>query len=101
PLARRMGLTTSEPALPRPLTEAGTINRLGAEVLEYPIAAEEAIVGRRVRDLGLPRDAVVNVIVRDDEAIPPRGSTRLRAGDRIHVLIRQESARELYEIRAR
>jgi potassium/hydrogen antiporter len=54
-----------------------------------------------VRDLGLPRDAVVNVIVRDDQAIPPRGTTRLRAGDRLHVLIRQESARELYEIRDR
>ena len=54
-----------------------------------------------MRDLGLPRDAVVNVIVRDDQAIPPRGTTRLRAGDRLHVLIRQESARELYEIRDR
>jgi len=30
-LARRLGLTTSHPALPRPLAEAGTIRRLGAE----------------------------------------------------------------------
>ena len=98
PLARRMGLTTSEPALPRPLTEAGTINRLGAEVLEYPIADDDAIVGRRVRDLGLPRDAVVNVIVRDNEAIPPRGSTRLRAGDILHVLMRLQSARHVHAL---
>jgi cell volume regulation protein A len=101
PLARRFGVTTSEPALPRPLAEGGTIRRLGAEILEYPVDEEDAIVGHRVRDLGLPRDAVVNVIVRDDQAIPPRGTTRLRAGDRLHVLIRQESARELYEIRDR
>ena len=94
-------MTTSEPALPRPLAEGGTIRRLGAEILEYPIADDDAIVGHRVRDLGLPRDAVVNVIVRDDQAIPPRGTTRLRAGDRLHVLIRQESARELYDIRDR
>ena len=100
-LAARLGVTTSEPALPRPLAEGGTIRRLGAEILEYPIADDDAIVGHRVRDLGLPRDAVVNVIVRDDQAIPPRGTTRLRAGDRIHVLIRQESARELYELRDR
>jgi cell volume regulation protein A len=92
PLARRLGLTTAEPALPRPLAEPGTIRRLGAEVLEYPIAADDAIVGARVRDLGLPRDAVVNVIVRDDQAIPPRGSTRLRAEDRLHVLLRHEAA---------
>jgi potassium/hydrogen antiporter len=48
-----------------------------------------------VRDLGLPREAVVNVLVRGDEAIPPRGSTRLQAGDRLHVLIRQEAAQEV------
>jgi cell volume regulation protein A len=101
PLAARFGATTSEPALPRPLAEGGTIRRLGAEILEYPVADDDAIVGHRVRDLGLPRDAVVNVIVRDEQAIPPRGTTRLRAGDHLHVLIRQESARELYEIRDR
>jgi cell volume regulation protein A len=91
PLARGLRLTTSEPALPRPLAESGTIRRLGAEVLEYQIAEDDAIVGARVRDLGLPRDAVVNVIVRDERAIPPRGSTRLRAGDELHVLVNEES----------
>jgi cell volume regulation protein A len=95
PFAKRLGLTTSDPALPRPLAEAGTIRRLGAEILEYPIAPEDAIAGARVRDLALPRDAVVNVIVRGDEAVPPRGSTRLRPGDRIHVLVRQSAANDV------
>ena len=94
-VARRLRMTTSTPALPRPLVEAGTIRRLGAEVLEYPIAPEDAIAGAAVRDLGLPRDAVVNVIVRGDEAIPPRGSTRLRPGDRLHVLLRTSAAKEV------
>jgi cell volume regulation protein A len=91
-VARRLKLTTTEPALPRPLAESGTIRRLGAEVLEYPVAPGDAIAGARVRDLGLPRDAVVNVIVRDGKAIPPRGSTLLVAGDRLHLLISEESA---------
>jgi cell volume regulation protein A len=49
-------------------------------------------VGLRVRELGMPRDALLNVIVRGNEAIPPRGSTRIEAGDRLHVLVRQEAA---------
>jgi cell volume regulation protein A len=98
PLARRLGLTTSQPALPSPLAEAGTIRRLGAEVLEYPVGEGDAIVGARVRDLGLPREAVVNVIVRGDQAIPPRGATRLRAGDRVHVLMRREAARRVPDL---
>jgi potassium/hydrogen antiporter len=98
PGARLLGATTTEPAMPRPLAEAGTIRRLGAEVLEYPIGDDDAVVGARVRDLGLPREAVVNVIVRGDEAIPPRGSTILRAGDRLHVLLRSELSRDVHRI---
>jgi potassium/hydrogen antiporter len=98
PGARWLGATTDEPALPRPLAEAGTIRRLGAEVLEYPVGPEDAVVGARVRDLGLPREAVVNVIVRGGEAIPPRGSTILRAGDRLHVLLRSELSRDVHRI---
>ena len=98
PLAKRLGVTTSEPALPEPLAEAGTISRLGAEILEYPVAPGDAIAGHRVRDLGLPREAVVNVIVRGDQAIPPRGSTRLREGDQVHVLLRQSEAKRVPEL---
>jgi potassium/hydrogen antiporter len=98
PGARLLGATTTEPAMPRPLAEAGTIRRLGAEILEYPIGDDDAVVGARVRDLGLPREAVVNVIVRGDEAIPPRGSTILRAGDRLHVLLRSELSRDVHRI---
>jgi potassium/hydrogen antiporter len=100
-LAHRLGVTTTEPALPRPLSEAGTIRRLGAEVVEVSIAEGDAIAGARVRDLALPRDAVVNVIVRGRDAIPPRGSTRLHPGDRLHVLVRQEAAREMPALQER
>jgi cell volume regulation protein A len=92
PVARRLGVTTSQPALPRPLAETGTIRGLGAEIVEYPVAPNDAIVGRVVRDLGLPRDALLSVIVRGDEAILPRGSTRIEADDRLHVVVRQEVA---------
>jgi potassium/hydrogen antiporter len=98
PLARRLGVTTSEPALPRPLAETGTIRRLGAEIVEYPVAPDDAIVGRVVRDLGLPRDALLSVIVRGEEAILPRGSTRIEAGDRLHVVVRQEVARQVPQL---
>lgn len=94
PLARALGVTTNEPALPRPLAETGVIRRLGAEIVEYPVGPEDAIVGRRVRDLGLPREALLSVIVRGDQAIPPRGSSLVMAGDRLHVMVRQEVSHE-------
>jgi cell volume regulation protein A len=88
PLARRLGLTTEEPALPRRLFESGRIRRMGGEVIAFRLPAGAAASGHLVRELELPREALVNVIVRDGHAIPPRGSTELREGDELHVLVR-------------
>jgi cell volume regulation protein A len=101
PLARKLGLTTDEPAMPSPIAETGTIRRLGAEVVEYPVHDDDAIVGLRTRELELPREALVSVIVRESEAILPRGSTRIAGGDRLHVLVRQEAAPEVRDLIAR
>lgn len=100
-LAARLGVTTDEPAVPRPLVEVSTIRRLGAENVEYRVADEDALVGARVRDLGLPREALLNVIVRGDEALLPRGSTRVEADDRLHLLVRREVAGSMGDILAR
>ena len=101
PLARWLRATTEEPALPRPLVEVGSIRQLGADVVEVPIHEGDAVIGVRVRDLGLPRDALVNVLVRNDEALPPRGSTRLEAGDLLYIVARQSAVASLREARER
>jgi potassium/hydrogen antiporter len=95
PLAKRLGLTTDEPALPRRLFESGRIRRMGGDVIAYRLPPGAAAAGRRVRELELPREALVNVIVRDGHAIPPRGSTELQEGDELHILVRSELREEV------
>jgi cell volume regulation protein A len=101
PLARRLGLTTDEPALPRRLLESGRIRRMGGDVVSYRLRPGAAAAGHLVRELGLPREALVNVIVRDGTAIPPRGSTELREGDELHVLVRGELREEVEQLTRR
>jgi cell volume regulation protein A len=98
PLAKRLGLTSDEPALPRPLIETGTIRRLGGESFIWQVRDGDAAVGRMVKDLGVPRDGLVNLIVRGGEALPPRGSTEIAGGDELHVVIRQESFDQVEEL---
>jgi cell volume regulation protein A len=98
PLASRLGLTTDEPALPRRLLESGRIRRMGGDVVSYRLRPGAAAAGHVVRELGLPREALVNVIVRDGRAIPPRGSTELREGDELHILVRGELRDEVEEL---
>ncbi len=98
PLATRLGLTTDEPALPRRLFESGRIQRLGGDVIAYRLEPGAAAAGYPIRELGLPREALVNVIVRDGRAIPPRGSTEVREGDELHILVRGELREEVEEL---
>jgi cell volume regulation protein A len=101
PVARWLGVTSDEAAIPAPLVEPVLLNRLGAETMQFPVRASDAIAGLPVRELGLPREALLNVIVRGERAIPPRGSTIIQDGDQLHVLVRQEVALEFRELMRR
>ena len=46
----------------------------------------DRLVGRPLRKVPLPGDALVLMIVRDGEVVFPRGNTRLRSGDRITLV---------------
>ncbi|HWT25303.1 MAG TPA: potassium/proton antiporter [Solirubrobacteraceae bacterium] len=101
PVARRLGVTSGEPESSAGIVEVGVVRQLGGEVIEHTIAPGDAAAGARIRELGLPRDALVSLVVRGSEALLPRGSTRLEAGDRLLVLVRREVARDLAGLVAR
>jgi cell volume regulation protein A len=98
PVARLLGVSSDEAAIPEPLVEPVLLQRLGAEVIQFPVRESDAVVGHPVRELGLPREALLNVVVRGDRAIPPRGSTVVEAGDQLHVIVRQEAAVEFQRL---
>jgi cell volume regulation protein A len=87
PLARRLGLTTRGRVPHHPPVEVGAIQALGGDILEFEVDRRDAIVGRYLRDLGLPAAATVMLIVRDGTGVPPRGETRIEPGDRLYVLV--------------
>ncbi len=57
------------------------------DLIDFVVAPDHAIVGSAVREVGLPRTAIIAVVVRGDDSIPPRGSTVIEAGDRLYVLV--------------
>ncbi|MFN8151924.1 MAG: potassium/proton antiporter [Solirubrobacterales bacterium] len=95
PFAHRLGVTSEAPALPQPLIETGMIQELGGDVVAYRVEGSDAIAGREVKELGLPREALLNLIVRDGQALLPRGSTTVEADDELHILVRRETRSEI------
>jgi cell volume regulation protein A len=95
-LASRLGLVSAVPPLPEAPLEVGPRSEL--ELVEFPVAPGHAVDGAAVRELGLPRDALIAVVNRDGEAIPPRGSTVVRARDRLFVLVPRASRADLEDV---
>ena len=96
PVARRLGLTTTERAVPTPVADVGMVRELGGELISWRVRDGDAAAGLMVKELGLPREALVHLIVREGRAIAPRGSTRIEADDELHLLV-QENVREEVE----
>ena len=83
-VAERLGVISLAPKVVSPPLEIGATSSL--ELIDFDVAADHAIAGSAVRELGLPRSALVAVVARGEETIPPRGSTVIRPGDRLFVL---------------
>ena len=100
-LVARLGLQSrARPSDEAPL-QIVAVESLGSDLLEYVVDDDDVIVGRAVRDFGLPRDTLLAVVVRDDEAIPPRGSTVIEPGDRLFVLAPRTIRADLEDVFSR
>jgi NhaP-type Na+/H+ and K+/H+ antiporter len=71
------------------------------ELVEFDVAGDHAISGAAVRELGLPRSALIAVVARHGDTIPPRGTTVLEPGDRLFVLAPREMRAELEDVFSR
>ncbi len=87
-VAERLALVDPRPAMVVAPLEVDALGSL--ELVEFDVAGDHAIAGAVVRELGLPRTALIAVIARGHETIPPRGSTVIESGDRLFVLAPRE-----------
>lgn len=95
-VARRLRLVMPAPPAEAAALEAGHGGRL--ELVQFAVRSHHAIDGSAVRELGLPRSALVSVVSRDGASIAPRGSTVVQAGDTLHVLVPRGEVADLEDV---
>jgi cell volume regulation protein A len=85
-------LRLQRPAAPEPpvTLEITSLRHVPSDVVDYLVIDGSKADGRPIRELALPDGAVVALIARGQEIIPPRGSTRLAAGDHVSLVMRPE-----------
>ncbi len=98
-VAGRLGLLAATPPATEAPIELGTRSNLA--LVHFTVSPDHAIAGSAVRELGLPRSAIVAVVERGDVSIPPRGSTVIEPGDRLFVLAPRERHADVEDVFAR
>lgn len=90
-LARALKLEEPPPPEPPLSLEIMSLRDVDAEIIDYLVAEGCPASGRLLRDLALPEGAVVAMIARGKTLIPPRGSTEVRSGDHLFIVVNHES----------
>jgi cell volume regulation protein A len=73
---------------PPVMLEISSLRNVDGDIVEYTVTPDARASGHRVRDFALPDGALVAMVVRGRDLIPPRGSTTVHAGDHVFVLLR-------------
>lgn len=80
-----------------PLT---ALKRGDIEIVEADLTEASPVIGHALKDVHLPGDAVVAVVIRGDQIVLPSGTTRLEVGDCVIALTRPQHERALRELMA-
>jgi cell volume regulation protein A len=97
-LADKLGLTGPAKAAPMHSLELVSLGKAQAEMIEYEMEADAAIVGQPLLHIPFPDGALVNAIIRNDSLITPDGSTVIQPGDFLYILTSKKSKQQLTQL---
>jgi cell volume regulation protein A len=89
-VTRSLGLESKQPPAPLAVLQIESRQAMSGELMSYYIDASLAVTGVSLADLSFPEGASVKLIVRNQDLLPPRGSTVLAPGDHVYVVARPE-----------
>jgi cell volume regulation protein A len=71
-----------------PITlEISSLHEVEADIVDYYIDHDTRVAGRRIRDLALPDEVVVALVVRERHSRLPKGGFQILAGDHVIVVV--------------
>ena len=97
PVTRRARMDVPEHPLPPAALEINSAQHLTGELIAFYIEPALAVAGATLREIDFPAGSAVVLLVRGNELMAARGSTRLEVGDHAYVFVRPED-RPLIEL---
>lgn len=77
------------------ILSVASFHGIEAEAIEMALPSQSALIGKSLKEAGIPRGAVVAAIVRNDRARIPVGATVFEKGDKAIVFVLPRSIQEI------
>ncbi len=90
--ARRLKLIEETSSGVASATEIANIGEVNADIVEFELFEHSPSVGKLIQQLGLPDDTVVAMINRDSVPLVAKGTSVLKAGDKVFVIVSSANA---------
>lgn len=90
-MAKWLHLETREPRKPKPPLEILEGELIPSEFRETEIPPDSCAIGKSIIELNLPPGYLIVLIARDGAYLQPKGTTILKAGDRLYALTEKDA----------
>jgi potassium/hydrogen antiporter len=97
-VAEKLGLTGPQKTTPMHSLELVSLGKADAEMIEYEMDSDAAVVGKTLLEIPFPDGSLVNAIIRNDQLITPDGNTVIHPGDFLYILTSKKSKGELKQL---
>ncbi|MBT2695777.1 potassium/proton antiporter [Bacillus sp. ISL-55] len=97
-LADKLGLNGPKKTIPMQSLELISLGKADAEMIEYEMESDSAIVGKTLMDIPFPEGTLVNAIIRHGKLIAPTGNTVIMAGDFLYILSGRKNKQKLKKL---
>ncbi len=87
-VARKLGLETPAKKESAITLEISSLKDVEGDIVDYFVDSECRVAGKMIRELALPEEVVVALLVRNQKIKLPKGSSRIEAGDHVIVVLR-------------
>lgn len=98
PLATKLGLTVVRTRGSPFSLELTALGKTNADIIELDVEEDCPVVGKRIKDLSLPKNCLINVIIRKNKVITPKGNTEIKKNDILFVLCNNEAVTEVKDV---
>lgn len=95
--ARVLGVSTGDDAVDIEI-EAAPLDKINADMMQVRVVPGSRLSGVTIRELRLPRNTVVSLVIREDEPFTPHADEVIRTGDEL-LIVTQSADRKKVEDR--